>query len=275
MDPKVNEALGRLSSTLGVPVSCSLPVREQAILQAALDGKATNDWTTIESTYKDHVGKFHVFSDALKIEGIRVNVSAETEQKIADSMGCLLLTPKLADLAWAQATVKIAPRPRQITSSTQAMVEHSLAIDAQLPPNANGLIQTVGKHWVIDNLLATKPSKAMNYGWHFQGESYQGLKGEVVASLMKDPKTGQYMRLIQGRGTAHDMRHVDYSQTCVLVARECVVDGQTTDLTDVLQNPELAFLANQPGKMTLWRQPGVPEEIVGVTIFGNPPNSNS
>lgn len=283
MDQNVEGALARLCSALDIPVpkagqpesGAALSQRNSAILHASLAGKATNDWSTIESTYKNHVGKFHVFSDALKIAGVRVNVSAEMEQQIADSMGCLLLTPKLADLMWAQATVRIAPRPRPITASTRAMVEHSLAIDAQLPPNTQGLIQTVGKHWVIDELLATKTNRAMNYGWHFSGSSYNGIKGEVVASLMKNLKTGQYIRLIQGRGTAHDAGHFDYSQTCCLVARECVVDGQSMDLVDVLKDTELANLANQSGKMTIFRQPGVPEEIIGVTIFGNVPKSTS
>lgn len=270
MSGSVEETL----QALGLPPNVG-PERETAIFQAVLDGRTTNEWAKITSSYKDHTAEFNVFADALKLEGVRVNVSAETEQKIADAMGCLLLTPKLADLLWAQAAVRVAPRPRPITATTKAMVEHSFDIDKQLQgnPTEGLLIQTVGKHWVIDELLAQKPNRAMNYGWHFEGSNFQGLTGEVCASLMKDPKTGAYCRLIQGRGTAHDMHHSDYSQICVLVARTCTVDGMERDLGDILQDPELAYLANQTGKMTVLRQPGVPVGIVGATIFGTVPSS--
>jgi hypothetical protein len=252
------------------------PEREAAILQAVLDGRATMEWAKVTSSHQGHVAEFNVFADALKIEGVRVNVSAETEQKIADSMGCLLLTPKIADLLWEQAVVRIEPRPRSITATTKAMVEHSFAIDKQLEAlegSSPGLIQTVGKHWVIDEALASKPGRAMNYGWHFAGSSYQGISGEVTASLLKDPKTRQYARLIQGRGTAHDMHHSDYSQVCVLVASQCTVDGVERTLEEVLQDSELAPLASHTGKMTILRQPGVELTVVGATIFGEVPKS--
>ena len=260
-------------ATLGLPPNVG-PEREKAILQAVLDDKAEVVWADISNTYKDHTATFHVFADALKISGVRVNVSAETEQHIADAIGCMLLTPLLADLMWVQAAVHIEPRPRPITASTQAMVEHSLDIDKQLAAlgNPTGLIQTVGKHWVIDEPLASNPSKAMNYGWHFKGAAFQGLHGEVVASLMKDA-SGAYLRLIQGRGTAHDMHHSDYSQTCCLVARECEVDGGPADLEEILKDPELAPLASASGKLSVLRQPGVEIGVIGATVFGTVPST--
>lgn len=253
---------------LGLPPNVGTE-REAAIFQAVVDGRMTPSWAVITSNHKDWKAEFRVFSDALMLEGVRVNVSAETEQKIADFYGCLLLTPKLADLMWEQATVRIPPRPRSITASTKAMVEHSFDIDKLLQGKpTDGLIQTVGKHWVIDEVLASKPHRAVNYGWHFEGSSYQGISGEVCASLMKDPKTKQYCRLIQGRGTAHDMRHADYSQICQLVARQCTVNGQEWDLEELLRDAEMAPLASHQGKMTVTRQPGVELGVVGATIFG-------
>jgi hypothetical protein len=234
------------------------PDRENALLGYVSNGRFQVEYSTLKSTHGDHVAEFQVFSDALKIEGIRINVSAETQQKIADCLGCLLLTPKLADLMWIQREVTLKPFPRPITASTEAMVEHSSKIDAALVKlgNPTGLIQTVGKHWVIDNDIHA--GKAMNYGWHFEGANFQGISGEVSATLSKDSH-GQFVRLIQGRGTAHDMHHVDYSQTCVLVARGCVVDGQAQDLLAVLQDPELAPLASHQGALRVLRQPGVPD----------------
>lgn len=235
--------------------------REKAIIDYIKNGAADISWAKVTSKSKDHTGEFKVFADALKIEGVRVNVSAETEQVIADLLGCMLLTAKLADLIWSQRTVTLPPFPRAITASTQAMIEHSTKIDtalAKIDYSGNGIVATVGKHWLIDNDLRLKPGSAMNYGWHFEGPSTSGIVGAPVATLMKDAK-GQYMRLIQGRGTAHDMHHVDYSQTCVLVSRSCIIDGEEMDLHNVMRNADLAPLMSHQGILLLDRQPGVPE----------------
>lgn len=235
--------------------------REQAIRDYVRNGTYEVNWAKVVSTHAGHTGEFWVFADALKIEGVRVNVSAETEQIIADLLGCVLLTPKLADLIWMQRAVTLPPFPRPITATTQAMVEHSAKIDAALLKldYKEGIVATVGKHWVLDNDLLVKTGRAMNYGWHFEGASFQGIKGEPVATLMKDDK-GQYMRLIQGRGTAHDMHHADYSQICVLASRECIIDGQPMDILTLLQDPALAPMISHQGALKLTRQPGVPKE---------------
>lgn len=244
---------------LNLPDQAS-PAREQAILDLIDQGAFEVSWALVTSQHNGHEATFQIMADALKIEGVRVNVSAKTQQKIADLLGCLLLTPKLADLAWIQRDIHLQPFPRGNTngmSSTQAMLDHSAKIDKALAAGGEtrGLIGTVGKHWVIDNDLAVKKDRAMNYGWHFEGANFQGIGGEVVASLQKDKK-GRYLRLIQGRGTAHDMSHVDYSQICVLVNNECVLDGQPAKLADILVDPDLAGLASHQGVMKVLRQPG-------------------
>jgi len=238
-----------------------LPERLEAIYQEILNGHYdAPEWADVTATIPDHTATFHVFADALKIDGVRVNVSAEYEQKIADALGCSLLTPKLADLIWLQKAVLLTPYPMTITSSVQGMLTHSANIDKGLAAISytGGLICTVGKHWVIDNAIASN-GKACNYGWHFNGQSYQGISGETCASLIKDPKTGMYYKLIQGRGTAHDMHHADYSQICVLVNQWCNVDGNPMRLEALLQDPVLCALASCQGVMTVLRQPGVPE----------------
>lgn len=233
--------------------------REAYILQQVQAGAYEARWSTIKSTNGADTAVFIVMADALKVEGVRVNVSARLEQQLADTLNCTLLTPKLADLIWLQAQISIPPYPRQITSSTQAMIEHSQKLDSFFASMGNppGLASTVGKHWVIDKDLAAHPGKAENYGWHFTGSSYQGIKGEPVATLTKDPKTGSYYRLIQGRGWAHDASHVDYSQTCVLVRRQCWVNGTLRNIEDVLTDPSLAPLAAHNGVTEIVRQPGV------------------
>lgn len=282
---EVGPPLPRFSSCRSTPGMMSLdlppdvgPAREQAIREYVRNSNFEVSWAKVTSTHGEHTGEFWVFADALKIDGVRVNVSAETEQIIADLLGCTLLTAKLADMIWAQRAITLPPFPRQITATTQAMIEHSAKIDAALlkAGYTEGLIATVGKHWLIDNDLLVKAGRAMNYGWHFAGSNFQGIKGEVVATLMKD-QSGQYERLIQGRGTAHDMHHADYSQTCVLASRECIVDGQTMDIFDVFRSPDLAPLVSHQGVLKLFRQPGVAKEkaIVSPEVVRDDDSSNA
>lgn len=235
------------------------PDRENAILDRVRQGWFDDIvWSAVTSQHEGHTATFQVFSDALKMDGVRINASAETEQKIADLLDCMLLTPKLADLIWTQRAATIAPSPQTISDTTEAMVAHSERIDGALNKlgGPKGLLSTVGKHWVLDNDILAHPGFVENYGWHFEGASFQGITGEVTASLIKDV-SGHYVRVIQGRGWRHNKEHVDYSQIVVLVSSTCVVDGTTMKLVDVLQSEELASLASHNGPLKLLRLPGV------------------
>lgn len=229
--------------------------REAYILQQVLAGQYAADWNPIDSFIEGHTARFWVMTDALKVEGVRVSVSATLEQQIADAIGASLLTPKLADLLHDVAEVVIGPLPRTITSSTEAMLDQDKDISAAIakvttaPKGA--IISTVGKHWVIDQQWKTT-TKAINYGWHFKGTTYQGIKGYPCPS-------GLPYSVIQPSSTAHDAKHVDYSQVCVLVLKACLVDGQLATLADVLTNPVLCKLACHNGPLTILRQSGVPE----------------
>lgn len=243
--------------------------RDDMILDCVKNNLHEVRFSTIESTYKGHVGKFHVFQDALKIDGVRINVSATLEQQIADILSCSLLTVKLADLRWHQAQIRINPCPRTISSTTEAMKAHSVDVDKALTaagysngmiagPTGQleyGLVSTVGKHWVLDNSLLNKPGKACNYGWHFTtGSTYKGIKGSPNPTLLKNPKTGMYWNVIQGRGWAHDsLHHSDYSQQCVLVTRECVIDGVARDIMDIFADKDLSYLINIEGPLKYTR----------------------
>lgn len=248
------------------------PDRENLILDIveSQKGRLSYDWCSLNVEQDNHAATFYVMNDALKIDGIRVNVTADTEQRIADKWGALLLTPKLSDLIWHFAEIRIEPRPRKITSSTNGMIQHSKDVDKQLIglDISDKIISTVGKNWVITNKLINKQGMACNHGWHFAGASFQGIKGNVNPSLLKNPSTKSYWRLIQSMGTAHDSsNHLDYSQVCRLVARECVVNGKSMDIIDVLKDGELSYLANHDGKLNVTRMSAVREPNV---IFVNP-----
>lgn len=215
---------------------------QDQILSEVHNSNASFNFAEIYSTYKNHSATFYIFNDALKIENIRVNVSAATMQKIANHLNCILPTAKLYDLMYSQAQKKIPPKPRAISSTKDAMIAHSLEIDQSIT-NSN-IIATVGKVWILDN--NTPKDMACNYGWHFEGDSYQGIRGDVTASGIVD-SAGKPIRMIQSRGYRHNSSHCDYSQICILVSKECIVDGENKNIEDVLKDPELSFLANHSG----------------------------
>ena len=202
--------------------------------------------------------------DARPFPKVRVNVSANLLQRIADALDASLLTPKLADRMFLQTKLSLAPSPQEITSDTWAMIDHSLRIDEQIA-KAGGrpegeFVATPGKDWVIGKELVEHPGKALNYGWHFHGPSYDGQTWESAVT--------PGLRVIQGVGSQHNGQHSDYSQNARLVKKEVVVDDRPMSLADVLTSPQLAPLASHEGALSplALRQPGVAK-----SGFGNEP----
>ena len=227
---------------------------EQAVLDAVRTGRAQFEYATVTSQAGGHTGTFRVFADALKIDGVRISCSATLEQQVADVLGCCLLTPRLADLAFQQRQVDVKPYPMPIASTVGAMVKESATVDKAVGGRV-GLVQTVGKHWVLTNTLVGKKAgsgqAACNYGWQFSGDLFGGQRwGSAVTPGL---------RCIQDMGWAHDVHHADYSQTCVLVSRQCTVDGRPADLSAVLADPQLSALVSHEGPLRILRQPGVPQ----------------
>jgi hypothetical protein len=243
--------------------------RDDWAMKAVLDGRADFSFSDVTSSDGTNTAVFRVFTDALKVDGVRVSVSATLQQRIADVTGCMLLTAKVADLAWVQRAVHVDPHPRMPTehmADTDWMIDHSSKVDIDIAKLGSpvGLVGTVGKHWILDNAITA--SRAMNYGWHFTGQSFQGIPGEVVASLMKYPDGRSYYKLLQGRGGAHDPVHEDYSQTCVLMSRQMSFNGSEAEVRAVLADRATCGLGCHSGPLTIFRQPGVPE-VEGILVM--------
>lgn len=238
--------------------------REIYILEAVKAGKAEFAWAPIFSQIGENEGTFYVLTDALKIEGVRVSVSATLQQQIADLLDAMLLTPKLADLRFHSAEQRLLPLPRPITNETSIMIEQSAKIDKMVKKNnytTEKIIDTVGKHWCIGNELKLVSNKmAMNYGWHFAGSTtIQGVKGYPCDSKLTDPKSKVIYHTIQPSACKHDSSHADYSQICILVKKDCLVNGQLARLDQVLRDKNLAHLASHEGMLSMIRQNEVPE----------------
>jgi len=201
----------------------------QAVARGALDPP---QWTTITSNYKGRRAQIQVTTDALTILGVRFDVTAEGAQRIADQLHAILPTPRILQLVWEQAAVRIEPctlPPDEKMASTARMIQHSDCVDQRIAGRA-GMVANEGKHWVLSNRIAGKDNLAANYGWFIRGR-----------------------RPVQTVGTRHDTAHTDYSQILRLVKPIINVDGRDIDIRHVGRSAELWGLVSDEGPLLVWR----------------------
>jgi hypothetical protein len=232
------------------------------VVQAVKEGRAQVELADVVSRGEDGTAlRIRVFRDALKIDGVRVSATAPELQQVADLLFCTLLTPKVVDLVWEQATVKFEPVIRAdgkiVAVSTDQRV--SRLVDAEIAKKGGGgggaLIDSIGKYWVLSNKLA-RPGllhgveTACNYGW--LGE--RAPNGTVTPGhkCWQPPQCG------------HNYGHKDPSQVIRLMEREAFLtrpnEPETSvDILDILQDPGFAPLVNHDGVLKYLRMANVPE----------------
>lgn len=217
--------------------------RERWILDQVIAGRHDPiAWVTLDWVFGGHRYAIRFASDALKIDGVRVNVSHATAQRIADVLGLWLPTSKISDLIHASASVVLRPKlgaPDSAMASTARMLQHSRLVDVDLRGriDGGGHVSTVGKDWVNTSRLEGRPDRAANYGWH----DTAAPNGKVWQTV----------------GLAHDRDHVDYSQTLRLVARQAGVDGELIDIAELAAHPVHHGAVSDEGPLRVLRHPGV------------------
>jgi len=243
---------------------------QSMVLGAIAEERFEHVFVPISIQVGSHTGIFQVSQDALKIDGVRINMSATLQQHIADMLSAYLLTPKLLDQMWAQRGATLTPCTQPIATTAAAMIQHSACVDEKLaaaggaPPGS--VVQTVGKTWVIANPLLDHAGKACNDGWHLEQPLGNGIPFDAAPTL-----PGAHM--IQSPGYHHDASWIDYSQIAIFVHRDCIVDNQPTTFADVARSPELASLVNAGGVLRVLRQPGTPELVTPPTTAPVPPSA--
>ena len=168
-----------------------------------------------------HHGVLRVSSDYLGSPA-----SALSAQKLADSYGALLPTPRMVDAIWAASDVKLTPQPipgGTALPAAEATAQHQAMIDTQLA-GRSGLIAGHKKDVVLSPKVA--PGKVAIYGWHQPS-------GKPIQPL--------YVK--------HSESYADYSQAVRLVDPTMTVDGVERQVADVLGDPGLAALLSDEGPM--------------------------
>jgi len=161
-------------------------------------------WVTLTTRFRGHTAEIEVSADALKLQGVRFDLTAVGAQQVADMLGTILPTPRILEVVWEQADIQLKPctLPSDAKmADTSRMVQHSRCVDQSIG-DRKGLVANVGKHWVLSNRLLERRDAAANFGWFRHGR-----------------------RPIQTVGTRHDTAHTDYSQIVRLVKPTIRVNG--------------------------------------------------
>lgn len=183
-----------------------------------------------------HMAELQVLPDCLAVgsdaDSVRVCLTPQSAQKVADALECLLPTPRISDEIHRQADLKVQPDPlTHERESIATMIRHSRILDARTRRAApDTLIAGGKKDVVVTNRLLERPGRVAIYGWHHPD-------GHPIQPLT----------------IVHTDRYVDYSHGIRLIRRAMKVDGRDADLADVLQDPVLSALVSDEGPLKVIR----------------------
>ena len=151
----------------------------------------------------------------------RVHVTARLAQRLADTLQCFLPTPKMVDLIYQSAPIKLEPVPMYAyRDSTPTFWQHHLIVEGQRK-GRKGLIAGIQKDIVQTDRHKQYPQndRVAIYGWH-------RLDGKPIQPL--------YL--------GHVWWYVDYSQGLRLIHSQLRVNGKWMHYREVFQNPVLRKL---------------------------------
>jgi pimeloyl-ACP methyl ester carboxylesterase len=191
-----------------------------------------------DNAQKETTLVIEVMPDYLAIGGdgdfVRIPMTPQTAQKIADALGCTLPTRKMVDAIDTRAEVRLAPHP--LTRDREAVAtffEHHQIIETQRSGRPLGsLVTGIKKDIVLSPRIFEKPQRLAIYGW-------RQLDGAPIQPLT----------------IVHWNRYVDYSHGARLVRDLVELEGQRTRITDLLADPARCGLVSDEGVMNPPRYP--------------------
>ncbi|MDZ4118697.1 hypothetical protein [Phaeovulum sp.] len=161
---------------------------------------------------------------------LRVPMGLPEAAQIADRLGFMLPTTRIVDAVFAQAGVRLAPRPMEAgpqMTSTSYFRQHNATIDGQSSAVGlrNGqLVAGIKKDLVLTNALRRSPGQVAIYGWH-------------------QPNG----RPIQPLTTVHGQHYSDYSHGVRLVSQTAYLNGRAVALSDLLEDRVYAQIISSEG----------------------------
>jgi hypothetical protein len=186
----------------------------------------------------DTAAMIDVMPDYLAVGGdsdfVRIPMTPQTAQKIADRFGCMLPTRKLVDAIDAQAELKLAPHPMtEAREAVATFAEHNQIIERQRAGKPLGLLTTgIKKDIVLTPRIFEKPNRLAIYGW-------RQLDGKPIQPLT----------------TVHWNQYVDYSHGVRLIRDTLDVGAKKLKIEDLLAHPDRCDVVSDEGPMRPPRYP--------------------
>ena len=185
-----------------------------------------------DSTGRKHKVTFFVTADYLAVgnnlDYFTIPMGPISAQKIADSMGTSLPTPKVVDIIYEKSKLKLEPFnyiPRGNRNETPDILnDHSRVIQAQIKASGNmpGIFVAGTKKDIVISSKLSDPKRTHHvtiYGWH-------RLNGVAI-----QPPTNVHIDI-----------YVDYSHGVRLISNRVIVDGKEYDYRKLLSDPLLHTL---------------------------------
>ncbi len=152
---------------------------------------------------------------------VRIPLTPQSAQLLADEFHCLLPTSKMVDEIYKTAKLKLPPIPLvENRDSLPTFTKHHFLIQKQLQNKIpNGIVAGIKKDIIQSTAVLNnpKPNRVAIYGWH-------KLDGNPIQRLY----------------TGHVDWYVDYSHGIRLVYKKMLVNNKVYFVKDVLNNPDLA-----------------------------------
>jgi len=161
---------------------------------------------------------------------VRVPLGLRAATRIGDEFNMLLPTPRMVDLIYRAAALRLAPRPMEPgpqMTSTAYFTRHNATVEAQRVSAGavqGTLISGHKKDVVLTTRLASNRGRVAIYGWH-------RTNGQPIQPL----------------STVHGAGYADYSHGVRLVSRTAYLDGKPVDLRNLIADPRYAGLLSKEG----------------------------
>jgi len=246
LPPRPKDAVGGSQFMKSIE-ALSLDDREAAILREIVSGnfpeflrvfKTVPIGGSLTPGRENITASFDVMPDYLAVgsdaDFVRIPMTPQTAQQIADRFECTLPTRKMVDAIDRVAEVHVSPRP--MTREREAIatfVEHNRIIEEQRSGRPLGLL-VIGakKDVVLTPRIFERPQRLAIYGW-------RQLNGQPIQPLT----------------IVHWNRYVDYSHGVRLVRDKIAIAGSSGKISDLLADPDRCALVSDEGPMNPPRYP--------------------
>ena len=163
---------------------------------------------------------------------VRVPMGLNAAIRISNDFEMILPTPRMVDLFYSLAEVKLTPSPMKpgaAMTSTGYFQRHNLIVENQrrrVGAMPGMLVSGHKKDLVLTRRLHTKRGRVAIYGW-------QRRNGQPIQPL----------------STVHGAHYADYSHGIRLVSRRALLNGKKTDLRTLMKDPHYASLLTDEGAL--------------------------